>query len=251
MRKYDLTNKVFGKLTVVKLSEKKKHRVQLWECKCECGNTIYVRTQNLIEENRKCCGCTTKVNLVGYKTGRLTVIAETESRRYDKTHVERVWLCQCECGDTTKLSTAVLTKSKVNTCGCAMREVGNKNSRWRGYGEISGSMWKQIRSCGTLRDLEFTISIEQIWDLFLRQERRCALSGLPLGFGDSNVTRSDTTASLDRIDSSRGYVIDNVQWVHKDINAMKSDLDQSRFRELCCLVAASMSSYAEKEVVKT
>jgi hypothetical protein len=43
----------------------------------------------------------------------------------------------------------------------------------------------------------------------------------------------DNTASLDRIDSSLGYVRGNVQWLHKDVNWMKNTLDQDRFIELC------------------
>lgn len=43
-------------------------------------------------------------------------------------------------------------------------------------------------------------------------------------------------ASLDRIDSSQGYIKGNVQWVHKDINKMKFDLSQDRFLELCNII---------------
>jgi len=44
-------------------------------------------------------------------------------------------------------------------------------------------------------------------------------------------------ASLDRIDSSIGYVNDNVQWVHKDINMMKRIYTQEYFIYLCKLVS--------------
>lgn len=44
--------------------------------------------------------------------------------------------------------------------------------------------------------------------------------------------RSFGTASLDRIDSTKGYVEENVQWVHKDVNFMKSNLTEQRFKEL-------------------
>lgn len=41
------------------------------------------------------------------------------------------------------------------------------------------------------------------------------------------------TASLDRIDNTKGYTEDNVQWVHKIINKMKSDLTQEDFIMWC------------------
>lgn len=45
------------------------------------------------------------------------------------------------------------------------------------------------------------------------------------------------TASLDRIDSSKPYIIDNIQWVHKDINFMKRTYSHDYFIKLCKLVA--------------
>jgi hypothetical protein len=46
-----------------------------------------------------------------------------------------------------------------------------------------------------------------------------------------------TTASLDRIDSSKGYVIDNVQWLHRDINMMKQRFSQEYFINICKHIA--------------
>ena len=38
---------------------------------------------------------------------------------------------------------------------------------------------------------------------------------------------------IDRIDSSKGYVKGNVQWVHKNVNLMKGKFDQEYFIEMC------------------
>jgi len=57
---------------------------------------------------------------------------------------------------------------------------------------------------------------------------------LPKGGNDWD---HENTASLDRIDSSKGYVKDNVQWVHKDINRMKWNFPQDKFVKLCSFVA--------------
>lgn len=46
----------------------------------------------------------------------------------------------------------------------------------------------------------------------------------------------ETTASLDRIDNTKGYLEDNVQFVHKDINRMKWAHSQQYFIELCSKV---------------
>ena len=45
------------------------------------------------------------------------------------------------------------------------------------------------------------------------------------------------TMSLDRIDNNKGYIEENVQWVHKDINMMKRIYSQDYFIYMCKLVA--------------
>jgi len=41
------------------------------------------------------------------------------------------------------------------------------------------------------------------------------------------------TASLDRIDSSKGYIEENVHWVHKRINVMKGNMSEQEFLNFC------------------
>lgn len=49
------------------------------------------------------------------------------------------------------------------------------------------------------------------------------------------------SASLDRIDSSKGYSINNVQWVHKDVNFAKQSMTMKDFVQLC----DEVSNYAK------
>jgi hypothetical protein len=52
----DLTGKVFGKLTVVKVSGKVKG-AYLWLCKCSCGKEKVTKSQYLIKGDTRSCGC--------------------------------------------------------------------------------------------------------------------------------------------------------------------------------------------------
>jgi len=83
--------------------------------------------------------------------------------------------------------------------------------------------------------LPFSITIEYAWDLFLKQNRKCAMSGMEINFAATG--KDKFTASLDRIDSNEGYVDGNVQWVHKDINWMKNTFSQQHFVDMCKKVA--------------
>jgi archaellum component FlaC len=71
----------------------------------------------------------------------------------------------------------------------------------------------------------------------LKQNKLCALSGLPIKFARANKRTSETSASLDRIDSTKNYVEGNVQWVHKEVNIMKNVYNQEHFIEMCKLIA--------------
>lgn len=75
---------------------------------------------------------------------------------------------------------------------------------------------------------------QQLWTLFQQQQQQCALSGRMIHFGTAEELQ---TASLDRIDSSRGYTPDNVQWIHKDFQWFKLNAQENLFISMCCEVA--------------
>jgi len=56
----DLTNKVFGRWTVVSYSDMDQYRASFWLCRCICGNLKRVRGSGLIRGDSKSCGCLKK-----------------------------------------------------------------------------------------------------------------------------------------------------------------------------------------------
>lgn len=171
-------------------------------------------------------------NLLGQKFSMLTVVKLIE-------HVEGMkgfrWECLCECGNTTLVSTYQLGIYHTQSCGC-YRLSKMKTLSWKGFGEIGKRAWSQILRHAKSRNIEVTVTIEDIWNLFLKQDRKCKLTGVKLHFPKSEGF-INVTASLDRIDSSKGYHIDNIQWVHREINRMKWDLPQEDFLKYCKLVS--------------
>jgi hypothetical protein len=65
--------------------------------------------------------------------------------------------------------------------------------------------------------------------MYLRQDGKCAITGMPIDL--------TTDASVDRIDSMKGYTKDNIWWVKKEINLMKNNLSLEEFILLCKMVA--------------
>jgi len=71
-----------------------------------------------------------------------------------------------------------------------------------------------------------------LYELFLSQNRCCALTGVELLV----ETNHSLCLSLDQKDPSKGYVIDNVQWLAWCVNRAKGDLSLDHFYEMCEVV---------------
>lgn len=172
------------------------------------------------------------INLTGKKFGFLTVLGISDTRIENRV----TWECQCVCGNIKLLTSNHLKRGRYKSCGCKHRAPGIYNPNWKGYGELSKTQWGRYRLHAKEIGVPFLLSIEDMWNLFLKQERKCALSGLPLHFSSKRGSK-DGNASLDRIDSSKGYEIENVQWIEKRYNWMKKDYDIKEFIHLCNLVS--------------
>lgn len=147
-------------------------------------------------------------------------------------YVQGGWLCECKCGQTKIYNTKRITGDNVRSCGCRRKINGNKHHFWKGYGEISESFYGSYYRKAVDRKIVYDVSIEYLWELFLKQDKKCSISKIPL-----NMLHKNRTASLDRIDSKQGYIEGNVQWVHKTINKIKWDLDQNEFIKWCKIVS--------------
>src|SRR5580698_1502569 len=129
---------------------------------------------------------------------------------------------------------AIKRNRVCKSCANKMKyhKKGNESSSWQGYEKISGVYFKTTILGAKRRNIKFNITIEDMWNQFLKQNGNCALTGVKLTFS-SLSGKNDGTASLDRIDSSKEYTIDNIQWVHKNINYMKMDLNETEFIRWC------------------
>lgn len=181
-------------------------------------------------------------NIKGEKFGLLTALEQITFK--DK----RKWKCQCDCGNITEVSLYHLINNNTKSCGCLHKRKGKDSPFFKGCGELPLDVFSVSRRNAigggkfNRKPKEFAITIEQAWEQFLKQNRRCALTGLELSFGEGPQIKqkysktSTRTASLDRIDSTKGYIVGNIQWIHKDINIMKNDLDTKTFLYYCSLI---------------
>lgn len=172
-------------------------------------------------------------DMLGTRYGSLVVLGFEE--KSSSGHI--LVLCSCDCGNTIVRQASKVRNGNNKSCGCLKYRSGNESHRWTGYKEISGYVWSGFRTSARKRNIPFNISIEDGWDLFIAQDRKCVFSGVRLKFSDKNENWKDTTASLDRINSSLEYTLSNIQWVHKELNQMKSARSDEDFIAWCTLVA--------------
>lgn len=168
-------------------------------------------------------------DIIGSKFGKLTVLSRANSK-----HGMSYWNVKCDCGNEKTVQGKNLVRRNLISCGC-----WNKEKNYNGCGDLSGSYWSRMVKESIRRNIEFNLDIEYCWNLFQKQKQKCALSGIDIKLDreyGKNVRKKTTnkqTASLDRINSNLGYIKKNVQWVHVDVNRMKSNFDQQLFVLYC------------------
>ena len=237
--------------------------MEIYIRKCpNCKKEIKIRNKyyfhNVEAKRTLCLSCSSRLRMQGIKNSRfkditgltfnnLTAIRPVKTRKsVDGNSSGFYWEFKCVCGNSTIRLANAVKSGACKSCGCLSYKVnlGNKHGLWRGYGEISKTYYKQIQRGAQghgrrARKFDFNLTIEYLWNLFLKQNRKCALSGIELQFGTLAKVKGkrEQTASLDRIDSSKDYVEGNVQWIHKDINKMKQDFPEHYFIEMCGRIA--------------
>lgn len=166
-----------------------------------------------------------KEDFTGFTNGLVTVIGFSHKNK-DRNY----WTLKCHaCSKIYTALTQSIRLKNMKSCGC-LRGQQNGIRLYKGVGDLSGQYWRTLERGAKERNLEFNITKEYAYNLFLEQSNLCALSGEPITLYKSfKYRRTEQSASLDRIDSSKGYIEGNVQWVHKRVNFMKGAMGEGEF----------------------
>ena len=142
------------------------------------------------------------------------------------------WLCRCDCGVEQLVPLNNLMNGSSTQCRTCASIVGGLKRR-KGYEDISGNQWSQIKSQAKRKNLNFSIRIEEAWELYKNQHEQCAFTGKKITFSGYPYNSKKNTAVLDRINSTIGFTSYNCQWIHKDIARIKpSDMSKNEFLSL-------------------
>lgn len=94
-------------------------------------------------------------------------------------------------------------------------------------------LFNKFKKSAISRGIEWGISKEYMFSLF---NGKCALTDW-----DISSEYGNATASLDRIDSDKGYIVGNIQWVHSIVNMSKNKYSQDLFIHMCSSVHKNMT----------
>lgn len=242
----DVTGQRFGSVTALFFESGDRDKRGKWVCRCDCGNITRANPDNLRKMKYGCRSCAIMAmstdradDLVGQRFSSL-VVAERDLTALGK---GSKWRCVCDCGETHVVSGGNLRSGRTTACQkCVVGKRAKERERYVA-GDIPQTYWNQIRNGAQDRGIHFDISPEFAYQLFVNQNGLCALTGETIAFRTDSARKH--TASLDRIDSSKGYVNNNIQWVHKTVNLMKNHLDQTEFLSWCKKISDVASQITE------
>jgi hypothetical protein len=120
-------------------------------------------------------------------------------------------------------------QARCNSCRVASRVRNTSQSIHR---FLSYKIVTARQRSGKIQ-VPFDLDIDEVYELYMKQQGNCALSGLPM----TNIMDDERSVSFDRIDTSRGYHIDNVRLVASRVNLLRSDMSDVDFVWWCRAVA--------------
>lgn len=223
MKKFDLLGNRFGRFTVIKDLGYSNNHIR-WLCKCDCGEER-VKTTSQLRAGAVSCGCKNREippsfkDKTGRKYGRLTAVKVDSGTKYMGDSV--TWLCMCECGNTTKVSSGNLKEGKggVKSCGCLLREFNmDKIGKYGKYQKILGKPTNKLWAYKSYKGI-----IERCYDSKCKAFKSYGGRGIKvcdrwresfLHFIEDMGDRSKEF-SIERIDVNGNYESLNCKWIRK------------------------------------
>ena len=103
--------------------------------------------------------------------------------------------------------------------------ASDRQQRSTGYRSYLSNLISKSRDTNKKRRFTgYEVTLDQLVELWLMQDGRCAISGVVLTHHNDGSGLKDFNASIDRIDSNLGYIPGNVQLVAYRANMLKQAL---------------------------
>lgn len=133
------------------------------------------------------------------------------------------------------------------SCTCKYRNTLFKNDppppQYGNEHGKKGEFTYYLKKCRDRKKFEYDVDEDYLSQLWKSQGGRCSYTGLEMFLRKSNTKNPPfNTASLDRIDSNKGYIKGNVQFVCVPFNLAKGNKPDDSFREFLLEAARSINT---------
>lgn len=147
------------------------------------------------------------------------------------------WTCKCRCGNICTIRAYDIVLKRTKQCNeCRINDLNYIRSiTWEGGNFLHMSLLNRAKSHALFREIEFSVSMEQLESQWIKQNGKCIYTNVSLTF-PKNSKDLDFNCSLDRKDSNGSYDVNNIQWVLKEVNVMKNQYTEERFLEICEMI---------------
>lgn len=171
--------------------------------------------------------CSKEHNLIGKKFEYLAVIKRVGA---DK-HRHVIWKVKCVCGKIYNVLGQNLRNGNVRSCGCKYSELRgevNGQKKLKGVSNMNTIFYLYKRNAKK-RNIDFCLTKNEFKEITAKNCFYCNTKPSNEYKGHSESNGSFIYNGIDRIDNTKGYVIDNCVPCCKFCNWMKKDLTVERF----------------------
>ena len=218
----DRTGKIYGQMRALCISGRRSGLIY-WTMECiDCKEQRDVRSGGM-SKNSRCKKCGFRKNLVGSRSGALTVTAYSHSENW-----KAYWKVLCDCGTERILPTTTLTGAKAQKwCGpsCTKRLLDDET-------RVKRRRLLTYKKNAKTRNLQWELADDEAWELMQSNCYWCGDPPFVTTFWKRD--RRSRTATwpvngIDRLDSEIGYVTGNCVASCFECNRAKSDLSTRQF----------------------
>lgn len=196
----DITGQIFNSWKVLNITDQRGADGSImWQCEClQCGNHYIMNGSNLRNGHSKMClTCHNRQkrkgkNITGQKFGLLTALQQTGETRFQ----QKIWKCQCDCGNITYVPIGSLTSGSTQSCGCLVSKGENKIKKILSQKNIPFQQQKSFADCKDKGVLFFDFYVNNQYLIQFDGKQHFEWGGCWNGDNKEDIKRRDNIKNL-------------------------------------------------------